>query len=309
MIAGRKHIIMGEADRFSMISSTTQSGPQTIQSNSEIWKNYVEIWISPAEDVVRSLMIMPSSSGENPVSPDDRRPVLCLRPRPAAVTPEPPGVPATPSPAASIKTTRLKTFSLFALTASDPLGERASPEWNRRENVRLWQELQGLREEFSIGQIQNCSHDLCEQFWIWHGAAFVDTKGEDVVLNGVGRSASEQDSVVDFVEANFPSPEQGFVVAARVEDAATTHSLLRTRVLDLARKFRQGAMYEYRLRPGTGTGDRRGHDCVCDRGRGIDGVVQGATRSCKIVRSTVPVCVADCEADVELDLQWLEYLR
>ena len=98
------------------------------------------------------------------------------------------------------------------------------------------------------------------------------------------------DTILDSLEA-----ERGFVVAflpaAERTDAEFRHELehFRNEIEAVARKYRQGAIYEY-----------------FPIGIIAENSVKNLSTRCgvKMVRRTVPILVANCEADVQLTGSW-----
>lgn len=170
--------------------------------------------------------------------------------------------------------------SLFAFSATDPLGKQVSSEENKRANACLWKELLGLKEKAEI--------DNRHEVFLFHGAGFIDD-GRNWFEKSFNLDFQDNDEQIsetqlfDFVEQNFPSPEKGFLVAISTSNAASHFEKgdgkfsgansddLRNHILNLARKYQQGGIFEFRK---------------LDRNR--------------IIRLTVPVCIADCESQVEL---------
>ena len=169
---------------------------------------------------------------------------------------------------------------LFALTANDPMGLRVSSEDNRKANASLWQELQEFKRN-----TEGYGHN---QIFVFPGAGFLDD-GTDwekerfyFEYNSM-KTQSYERKIIDFLESNFPFPEQGFLVFIICCETVTNddkrvaghfHAKMndfRTHIIELARKYQQGAIYEFRKKGENG-----------------------------ITRSTVPVCIQDCESEVEL---------
>ena len=145
----------------------------------------------------------------------------------------------------------------------------------------MWQELLELKktaEELNY-------HEL----FFFHGAGFLDdgTDWEEKIFYlecPDNDKYFSETQLNEFVESNFPSPEQGFLVAISTcnsanlnteqigDSSSATKDDLRSHVLALAKKYQQGAIYEFKKN---------------DRNR--------------IIRLTVPVCISGCESQVELE--------
>ena len=88
--------------------------------------------------------------------------------------------------------------------------------------------------------------------------------------------------LLEFVQLNFPSPEQGFLVSIscsemiagnQKEDIIYFDAMLndlKAHIVKLARRYQQGAIYEFRKEQN------------------------------RIIRLTVPVCIENCDSKVEL---------
>ena len=88
--------------------------------------------------------------------------------------------------------------------------------------------------------------------------------------------------LLEFVQLNFPSPEQGFLVSISCSEITAGNQKkdiihsdammndLKAHIVQLARKYQQGAIYEFRKEQN------------------------------RIIRLTVPVCIENCDSKVEL---------
>merc|ERR1712038_1805658 len=173
-------------------------------------------------------------------------------------------------------------MSLFAFSATDPLGQQASPEENRKQNACLWKDLLHFKK---TAELRN-NHEV----FLFHGAGFIDDgsnwteKVYDDHFEKNGELVSET-LLFDFVESNFPCPEKGFLVAIAtlddvgsnkdgdIEGTGFTKNELKKQIVELARKYKQGDIFEF----------QKGYKN-------------------KIIRSTMPVLISDCDSKAELEV-------
>ena len=279
-------------------------------SLAEIWKNYFDLWIDPPDRVIswlnlwdimnensvlEKIAITNEEGGErlnisvDSVKKRDHVPNMLVF-KPSSIQQEDLEKHTRNSiefsssqeiPSFSINSCRECNMFLFALTANDPLGQKVSSEENKKANDSLWQDLLEFKRTTELNDV----HEIL----LFHGAGFLDN-GTDWKEKRFYFEFHNADNIFsdeklsEFIETNFPSPEQGFLVAIYsrklgvydekfiVNPTGDTIDDLRNCILGLARKYQQGAIYEFRKNGQTG-----------------------------IIRLTVPVCITDCESQVQLD--------
>ena len=272
----------------------------TIASNgssslTDVWKNYFGVWISPPDRIISWLNlneINGSSANQSDINKHHHfSKLLFLRPNenPSVDLEQTIETSSWPSSEqvsqvdVKFHQTSENDFGyemlLFAFSATDPLGQQVSPEENRRQNALLWQDLL----EFKTATEKGNQHEV----FLFHGAGFIDD-GSDWLQKSYHFDDEENISesyLFDFVESNFPCPEKGFLVSIstikdseKYEKKFTNHSRdsradLRNKMINLARKYQQGGIFEF-------------------------------TRGSKnnLIRSTVPVCIPDCQSKAELEI-------
>ena len=276
----------------------------------EVWKNYFDIWTDPPDCVIswlhlwdiinensdlEKVAITNEEGGErlnisvDSVKKRDQVPNILVF-KPSSIQQEDlekhtqNGIKLSNSPeipSYSITSCHEYDMFLFALTANDPLGQRVSSEENKKANDSLWQDLLEFKRRTELKN----RYEILP----FHGAGFLDN-GTDWKERKFYFEFCNADKILydeklsEFVESNFPSPEQGFLVAISsrksgvydenifVNQTGDTIDDLRNCILRLAHKYQQGAIYEFRKNGQTG-----------------------------IIRLTVPVCIPDCESHVQLD--------
>ena len=173
-------------------------------------------------------------------------------------------------------------MSLFAFSATDPLGQQVSPEENRKQNACLWKDLLHFKKTAEL----RSNHEV----FLFHGAGFIDdgSNWTEKVYDGDFEKNGElvsETRLFDFVESNFPCPEKGFLVAIStghdvrncndgdIEGTGLANNELKKQILELARKYQQGGIFEFQK------GNKN-----------------------KIIRSTIPVLISDCDSNAELEI-------
>ena len=272
----------------------------TIASNgssslTDVWKNYFGVWISPPDRIISWLnlnAINGSSNNQSDVNkPQHFSKLFFLRPS------EDPCADLETMAEMSSRTSSEHVFQedvkdhqtsrndfacemlLFAFSATDPLGQQVSPEENRRQNALLWQDLLDFKTATEKGN----QHEV----FLFHGAGFIDD-GSDWLQKSYhfdNQKNVSESYLFDFVESHFPCPEKGFLVSistikANAKDGEKfinhcreSRADLRNKIINLARKYQQGGIFEY------------------SRGNKNN-----------LIRSTVPVCIPDCQSRAELEV-------
>ena len=264
-------------------------------SLTDVWKNYFGVWISPPDRIISWLNLDETNGSSNNQSDINKHQhnskLLFLRPieDPCADLEK---MTKTSSRSSSDHVSQVDVkghqtsqnnfgyeMLLFAFSATDPLGQQVSPEENRRQNALLWQDLLEFKTATEKG-------DQREVF-LFHGAGFIDD-GSDWLQKSYHFSNQENVSesyLFDFVESNFPCPEKGFLVSiSTIKDSEKdeknvinhrkeSRADLKNKIINLARKYQQGGIFEY------------------NRGNKNN-----------LIRSTVPVCIPDCQSRAELEI-------
>ena len=287
------------------MASTATSNDKS--SLTEMWKNYFGVWISPPSRVISWLSFLPVTDGQSENEKYKPLPKLILL-RPLNEVSDrleqliedsfnKPEYLSHGNHQMANSPPDQKTFEdemlLFAFSATDPLGQQVSPEENRRMNASLWKDLLEFKKTTEMKK----EHEV----FLFHGAGFIDD-GTDWIGKRYKLDYQENEDeshLFDFVESNFPYPEKGFLVAIstvkEIKDLKpyqrfpsnesnevsfknsggllTQNWILRNEIVKLARKYQQGGIFEFT--------------------KGIQN---------NLIRSTVPVCIPDCQSRTELEL-------
>ena len=264
-------------------------------SLTDVWKNYFGVWISPPDRIISWLNLNEIKGSSNNQIDINKHPyspkLLFLRPieNPCVDLEQ---ITDTTDRQSSDQVyqvdekdyqTSQNNFGyemlLFAFSATDPLGQQVSPEENRKQNALLWQDLLEFKKATENGN----QHEV----FLFHGAGFIDD-GSDWLQKNYHFNDEENISesyLFDFVESNFPCPEKGFLVSISTikgfeKDGKKSNNHcwesmadLRNEIINLARKYQQGGIFEY----------KRGNKN-------------------NLIRSTVPVCIPDCQSKAELEI-------
>ena len=264
-------------------------------SLTDVWKNYFGVWISPPDRIISWLNlneINGCSANQSDINKHHHfSKLLFLRPNenPSVDLEQTTEMSTRPS-FEQVSQEDVKDYQtsendfgyemlLFAFSATDPLGQQVSPEENRRQNALLWQDLLEFKTATEKGNL----HEV----FLFHGAGFIDD-GSDWLQKSYHFSNQQNVSesyLFDFVESNFPCPEKGFLVSIStikdferdgkkfINHCRESRADLRNKIINLARKYQQGGIFEY----------NRGNKNI-------------------LIRSTVPVCIPDCQSRAELEI-------